>query len=133
MFRSTDFGSRDESEMCSDLSEFSWAEIASSDGDDEEEEGVDDVEGDEGGDVCVPIVRLKRGAISSVVSESASSSPPAPSPCPECLAPPSGNTETVFSNLSLRVSRLVCAIPRNSCRAEVSDSSNGLTMYFEVP
>ena len=90
----------------------------------EREEEVE-LERERFGDVCVAAERWKKAlASASSMSSNAES---------EVDFVVSGRTETICSSFSFRVVRLSIAVAPNECRAEVSDSIIGSTMYLLVP
>ena len=91
---------------------------------------AEDEEREVRGLVCVAAERWKKDATSGSESrEVASDSPFATF----LLLAVSGIEETVFSNLSLRLSRFTEAVSNNECRACVRESSIGLKIYLLVP
>lgn len=95
-----------------------------------EEESPEAGDVDAGGEVWVPTVRLKNAVVASSVLASDEVSPSS-SMLP--FDTPLGIVDTFCSSLSTRPVRLLCAVEKRSCRADVSDSSIGSTRYFDVP
>ena len=50
----------------------------------------------------------------------------------ECFATVAGTSETIPSSFSFSMFMLLRALVKNECRADVKDSSMGVTMYLEV-